>query len=134
WAGLDYDEGPGKEGGFGPYRQSERSVVYRQYAEQLVAQDHAYYAFDSTDQIEEMRERLQKSGNPSPKYDAITRMSMTNSLTLPKEEVERRLADGAEHVIRLKVPRRETIRFFDEIRGWVSFESQGLDDQVLMKS
>jgi glutamyl-tRNA synthetase len=134
WAGLDYDEGPGKDGGFGPYRQSERSAVYREYAEQLVAQDQAYYAFDTTEQIEEMRERLQKSGNPSPKYDAITRMSMSNSLTLPKEEVERRLAAGAEHVIRLKVPRRETIRFFDEIRGWVSFESQGLDDQVLMKS
>jgi glutamyl-tRNA synthetase len=134
WAGLDYDEGPGKDGGFGPYRQSERSLVYRQYAEQLVSQDQAYYAFDSVEQLDEMRERLQKSGNPSPKYDAITRMSMTNSLTLPKEEVTRRLDAGDEYVIRLKVPRRETIRFFDEIRGWVSFESQGLDDQVLMKS
>ncbi len=134
WAGLDYDEGPGKDGDFGPYRQSERSVVYRQYAEQLVVQDQAYYAFDTVDQLDEMRERLQKSGNPSPKYDAITRMSMTNSLTLPREEVARRLEANEEYVIRLKVPRRETIRFFDEIRGWVSFESQGLDDQVLMKS
>ena len=134
WAGLDFDEGPGKEGPFGPYRQSERSSLYRQYAEQLVAQDQAYYAFDTVEQLDEMRERLQKSGNPSPKYDAITRMSMTNSLTLPKEEVARRIEAGEEYVIRLKVPRRETIRFFDEIRGWVSFESQGLDDQVLMKS
>jgi glutamyl-tRNA synthetase len=134
WAGIDFDEGPGKEGPFGPYRQSERSSVYRQYAEQLVEQDHAYYAFDTTEQLDEMRDRLQKSGNPSPKYDAITRMSMTNSLTLSKEEVVRRLQAGEEHVIRLKVPRRETIRFHDEIRGWVSFESQGLDDQVLMKS
>jgi len=134
WAGLDYDEGPGKEGPFSPYRQSERSSLYRQYAEQLVDQDQAYYAFDTTDQLDEMRERLQKSGNPSPKYDAITRMAMTNSLTLPKEEVARRIEAGEEYVIRLKVPRRETIRFFDEIRGWVSFESQGLDDQVLMKS
>jgi len=134
WAGLDYDEGPDKPGPFGPYRQSERSALYRQYAEQLVASDHAYYAFDTQQQLDEMRDRLQKSGNPSPKYDAITRMSMTNSLTLSKEEVERRLAAGEEHVIRLKVPRRETIRFYDEIRGWVSFESQGLDDQVLMKS
>ncbi len=134
WAGLDYDEGPGKEGAFSPYRQSERSSLYRQYAEQLVAQDQAYYAFDSTEQLDEMRERLQKSGNPSPKYDAITRMAMTNSLTLSKEEVARRIEAGEEYVIRLKVPRRETIRFFDEIRGWVSFESQGLDDQVLMKS
>lgn len=134
WAGLDYDEGPGKEGPFSPYRQSERSSLYRQYADQLVAQDQAYFAFDSTDQLDEMRERLQKSGNPSPKYDAITRMAMTNSLTLSKEEVGRRIEANEEYVIRLKVPRRETIRFFDEIRGWVSFESQGLDDQVLLKS
>ncbi len=134
WAGLDYDEGPGKEGAFSPYRQSERSSLYRQYAEQLVAQDQAYYAFDSTEQLDEMRDRLQKSGNPSPKYDAITRMSMSNSITLSKEEVSRRIEAGEEYVIRLKVPRRETIRFYDEIRGWVSFESQGLDDQVLMKS
>lgn len=101
WAGLDFDEGPGKGGPFGPYRQSERSSLYRQYAEQLVAQDQAYYAFDTIEQLDEMRDRLQKSGNPSPKYDAITRMSMTNSLTLPKEEVARRLEVGEEYVIRL---------------------------------
>lgn len=136
WCGLDYDEGPGKEGAFGPYRQSERKAagMYQQYAEQLVQQEQAYYAFDTSDEIEEMRQRLIASGNPSPKYDAITRMSMKNSLTLPKEEVDKRLASGEPYVIRLKVPRRETIRFEDEIRGMVSFESQGLDDQVLLKS
>lgn len=134
WAGMDYDEGPGKPGTFGPYRQSERKDIYEEYAEQLVDQGHAYYAFDTTGELEEMRERLQKSGNPSPKYDAITRMSMKNSLTLPQEEVEHKLAEGEEYVIRLKVPRRETIRFEDEIRGFVSFESNGLDDQVLLKS
>ncbi len=134
WAGLDYDEGPDRPGNYGPYRQSERSAIYKQYADQLLANDYAYYAFDTTEEIEEMRARLEKSGNPSPKYDAITRMSMKNSLTLPKEEVERRLASGDPYVIRLKVPRRETVRFYDEIRGYVSFETQGLDDQVLMKS
>ena len=131
---MDFDEGPGKPGGYGPYRQSERKDMYKEYAEQLVEQGHAYYAFDTTDELDDMRERLKKSGNPSPKYDAITRMSMKNSLTLPQEEVERKLEEGDEYVIRLKVPRRETIRFEDEIRGFVSFESKGLDDQVLLKS
>src|SRR5699024_3081147 len=76
WAGMDFDEGPGKSGGFGPYRQSERKDIYKQYAEQLVESGHAYYAFDSPEELNQMRERLQESGNPSPKYDAITRMSM----------------------------------------------------------
>ena len=134
WAGMDYDEGPGKEGEVGPYRQSERSELYLKYARQLIDAGYAYYAFDTSDEINDMRARLEKSGNPSPKYDAITRMSMKNSLTLPKEEVERRLESGEEYVVRLKVPRRETIRFEDEIRGFVSFESHGLDDQVLLKS
>lgn len=134
WAGMDFDEGPGKPGAFGPYRQSERKDIYEQYAQQLIDSGHAYYAFDTPEELDQMRERLQESGNPSPKYDAITRMSMKNSLTLPQEEVERKLEEGEEYVVRLKVPRRETIRFEDEIRGFVSFESKGLDDQVLLKS
>src|SRR5690606_7426777 len=84
WAGMMYDEGPDVDGSVGPYRQSERSELYKKYADQLIEQDHAYYAFDTTEEIEQMRERLQKSGNPSPKYDSITRMSMKNSLTLSK--------------------------------------------------
>jgi len=134
WAGMQYDEGPDAAGECGPYRQSERSDLYKKYAQELIDNDYAYYAFDTTEEIEQMRERLQKSGNPSPKYDSITRMSMKNSLTLPKDEVDRRLAAGEEHVVRLKVPRRETIKFEDIIRGVVSFNSAGLDDQVLIKS
>jgi glutamyl-tRNA synthetase len=134
WCGMDIDEGPGKPGKYGPYRQSERKDIYKKYAEELVAGGHAYYAFDTTDELDQMRERLQKSGNPSPKYDSVTRQSMKNSLTLPQEEVLRRLEAGEEYVIRLKVPRRETVRFEDIIRGIVSFETKGLDDQVLMKS
>ncbi|MGM0545780.1 MAG: glutamate--tRNA ligase [Bacteroidota bacterium] len=134
WVGMEIDEGPENPGDVGPYRQSERKDMYEQYAEQLVEQGNAYYAFDTTEELDQMRERLKKSGNPSPKYDAITRMSMKNSLTLPEEEVERKLEEGEEYVIRLKVPRRETIRFEDEVRGFVSFESKGLDDQVLLKS
>jgi glutamyl-tRNA synthetase len=134
WAGMQYDEGPDAGGSVGPYRQSERSELYKKFAQQLIDNDHAYYAFDTTEEIEQMRERLQQSGNPSPKYDSITRMSMKNSLTLPKDEVERKLAAGDEYVVRLKVPRRETIKFTDIIRGVVSFNSAGLDDQVLIKS
>lgn len=134
WAGLDFDEGPGKEGPHAPYRQSERSGLYKKYSDQLIENGYAYFAFDTSEEIEDMRQRLIKAGNPSPKYDAITRQSMKNSLTLPKEDVKARLAAGEPYVVRLKVPRRETVRFEDRIRGWVSFESQGLDDQVLLKS
>ncbi len=134
WCGIEVDESPQNLGEFEPYRQSERKGMYKQYTEKLVEEDRAYYAFDTSEQLEDMRERLQKSGNPSPKYDSVTRMSMKNSLTLPKEEVEEKLEAGDDFVIRLKVPRRETVRFEDEIRGFVSFETKGLDDQVLLKS
>lgn len=134
WSGIEIDEGPENPGKFAPYRQSERREIYHKYADQLVENGHAYYAFDTTDELDQMRERLQKSGNPSPKYDAITRQSMKNSLTLPSEEVMKRLEKGEEYVVRLKVPRRETVRFEDLIRGHVSFETKGLDDQVLLKS
>lgn len=134
WAGMTIDEGPNNPGEYGPYRQSERRELYKQYAEQLIEAGHAYYAFDTPEEIEEMRERLKKSGNPSPKYDSITRQSMKNSLTLSQDEVDRRLKAGEEYVVRLKVPRRETVKFEDLIRGIVSFETSGLDDQVLLKS
>ncbi|MDR9367179.1 MAG: glutamate--tRNA ligase [Balneolaceae bacterium] len=134
WSGIEIDEGPETPGEFGPYRQSERKEMYHTFAEQLIEKGQAYYAFDTTDELDQMRERLKKSGNPSPKYDAITRQSMKNSLTLPQEEVEKRLERGDEYVVRLKVPRRETVRFEDLIRGHVSFETKGLDDQVLLKS
>lgn len=134
WSGMEIDEGPHAPGEFGPYRQSERKEIYHKYALQLIESGGAYYAFDTTEELDQMRERLQKSGNPSPKYDSVTRQSMKNSLTLPQDETRRRLEAGDEYVIRLKVPRREVIRFEDLIRGNVSFESKGLDDQVLLKS
>ena len=134
WAGMEYDEGPGKSGPFGPYRQSERSEMYAKYAKQLIDGGHAYYAFDTSEEIEEMRERLQKAGNSNPKYDAITRMAMTNSLTLSENEVNERIERGDDYVVRLKVPANETIRLDDMVRGHVKFESEGLDDQVLLKS
>jgi len=134
WAGLDVDEGPEKGGSYGPYRQSERSDIYAKYAAQLVDSGHAYYAFDTSEEIDDMRNRLQSPANPTPKYDSVTRLEMKNSLTLPEEEVKKRLDSGEPFIIRLLVPDGETIRFDDLIRGTVSFESTGLDDQVLLKS
>ncbi|MFQ5569025.1 MAG: glutamate--tRNA ligase [Rhodothermales bacterium] len=134
WAGLPYDEGPGREGSHAPYYQSQRSETYQHYARRLVEAGHAYYAFDTPEDLQAMRDRLQRSGNPSPKYDTATRMTMTNALTLSEEEVRRRLDAGEPHVVRLKIPSDETVRFEDMIRGWVSFETNGLDDQVLLKS
>lgn len=134
WAGMMYDEGPGKEGPYGPYRQSERKEMYKQYADQLIESGHAYYAFDTPHELEEMRERMSKAGMASPKYDHVTREYMKNSLTLPQDEVNSRLAAGEPYVIRMKIPRNEEVRLHDIIRGWVAVRSNEIDDKVLFKS
>lgn len=134
WGGLDCDEGPREGGPFEPYYQSQRQSMYEQYARQLVEDGHAYYAFDSVGDLDRMREKFATDDEPSPKYDARTRQSMQNSITLAADEVQKRLDAGAEAVIRLKVPVGESIRFRDLIRGDVAFESGTIDDQVLIKS
>jgi len=134
WAGLTYDEGPRVGGPSEPYYQSQRKAIYGKYAEQLIASGHAYYAFDTVEELEQMRERFAASGRPAPKYDSSTREEMQNSLTLGEEEARRRIESGDEYVIRLKVPRGETVRFRDHVRDVVTFETDTLDDQVLVKS
>jgi glutamyl-tRNA synthetase len=134
WAGIEYDEGPDKEGPYGPYRQSERKDIYQQYADQLVSEDKAYYAFDNAEELEAMRERMKKAGKASPKYDHVTREYMQNSLTLPQDEVQQRFDEGQPYVIRLKVPRKEEVKLYDRIRGWVSVQSEQIDDKVLIKA
>jgi len=134
WLGIMYDEGPGKEGEFAPYRQSERKPMYRQYAEQLVEAGHAYYAFDTSEELELMRENLQKAGSSSPSYNFISRNSMKNSITLPADEVQRRIENGDEYVIRIKMPRNEEVKLDDLIRGVVVVNTNTLDDKVLYKS
>ena len=134
WAGLSYDEGPDRSGPYRPYYQSQRSDLYRKYADQLVEEGHAYYAFDTPEELEAMRERLQEQGSSSPKYDAVTRREMQNSLTLSEDEVQERLDRGDPHVIRMKVPAQETIKFEDLVHGWISISTEKLDDQVLIKS
>lgn len=134
WCGITPDEGQGVGGEYGPYRQSERKAMYFDYAKQLVDAGHAYYAFDTSEELDAMRERLKAAKVAAPQYNAVTRSSMKNSLTLSAEEVEKRLDAGEPYVIRLKVPRNEEVRFHDEIRGWVVVHSSNLDDKVLFKS
>ena len=104
WSGLTPDEGVAQGGNYGPYRQSERKDMYRQYAEQLIADGYAYYAFDTPEELDQMRERLKENGLSNPQYDSSVRMSMTNSLTLSEEEVQRKMDSGEACVVRLKIP------------------------------
>ena len=134
WTGLQWDEGPGTNTACGPYRQSERTELYQKYAEQLIRDGYAYYAFDSKEELEQMPERFNQPDGSAPKYDSVTRRSMRNSLTLPDDEVKRLLDAGDNVVVRLKVPENESVNFKDRIRGAVTFESERLDDQVLLKS
>lgn len=130
WAGIEFDESTEKGGQFGPYRQSERTEIYRQHASILLENGNAYYAFDTSEELDKMRERQQSAGI-APKYD---RSIMRNQYTLGEEETKRLLDEGAEYCIRLKVPLSSEIAFNDMIRGHVSFSSRDVDDQILMKS
>ena len=133
WAGIQFDEGTHVGGPCAPYRQSDRKAMYRQYADQLIDAGHAYYAFDTTEELEAMRETL-KAGGMAAQYDAVSRMNMKNSLTLPEDEVKRRIDAGEPYVIRIKLPRKEEVRFHDLIRGWVVVQTSAMDDKVLFKS
>lgn len=137
WCGIKPNEGVGfGDGPYAPYRQSERKElgIYKKYADQLIAGGHAYYAFDTEEELNAMRERLTAAKVVAPQYNAVTRQNMRNSLTLSEDEVKRLLDEGAPHVVRLKVPRNEEIRFHDIIRGWVVVNSTQVDDKVLLKS
>jgi glutamyl-tRNA synthetase len=132
WLGLIVDEGVREGGAFGPYKQSERMDMYAAYAQQLVKDGYAYYAFDTREEIEAMKERL-TANNMAAKYDATSRMSMRNSLTLSADEVKEKMDNGDDFTVRIKLPRNEEIRFQDLIRGWIVFNSSQLDDKVLLK-
>lgn len=133
WCGITFDEGPHIGGPHAPYRQSERKPLYAQYAHLLVERGWAYYAFDTEEELEEMRRRFEAAGMSVPQYNAITRTYMKNSLTLPPEEVQERLRSQP-YVVRFLVPRGREVRFYDEIRGWVSVHTKEMDDKVLLKS
>ncbi len=134
WCGLEPTESVQHGGAYGPYRQSERKENYSRYAEQLVKNGYAYYAFDTPEELERMRKEFKTEQNPSPQYDHSIRMKMRNSLTLPVDETKKLLEAGTRHVIRIKMPENENISFTDMIRGEVHFDSSLVDDKVLLKA
>ncbi|MDG1175161.1 MAG: glutamate--tRNA ligase [Flavobacteriales bacterium] len=133
WAGIPHSEGQGLGGEYGPYKQSERMHLYKEYADYLLDNDRAYYAFDSSEELTEARERSQIEGKTFA-YDAITRQYLKNSTSLSADEVTQRIESGENYVIRMKLPRNEEVRFHDEIRGWVVVNTANMDDKVLFKS
>jgi glutamyl-tRNA synthetase len=139
WCGIPFDEGPGKNEKFPPYRQSERKHLYKQYAETLIANGNAYVAFDTTEELDLLRKEVESKGETFI-YNWHNREKLTNSISLPKEEVEKRIANGEDYVIRFKMLDTKNegahgiISTTDIIRGHVSFQKEVLDDKVLFKS
>ena len=133
WAGISIDEGPAQGGPFGPYRQSERKDIYNRHIQMLLDSGNAYYAFDTEEELEQMRDRLKASGSSAMQYDHSTRLLMRNSLTLPADEVKALTGTG-KFVIRMKVEPGQSVVLNDIIRGVVQFDSGQVDDKVLMKS
>ena len=134
WVGIEIDEGQSIGGPHAPYRQSERRDIYQKEAQRLVDEGKAYYAFDTANELDAMRQRLEDANAPAAQYNSITRMQMRNSLTMKANEVRARMDDGEQYVIRLKTPRKEEVRLNDLIRGWVNVHSSAIDDKVLLKS
>ena len=134
WAGIKIDEGVGVGGPYAPYRQSERKEIYKTYAQKLIDEGHAYYAFDTAAELDAMREKLQKEAASDQQYSSSTRLLMKNSITLSAAEVKGKLSAREPYVIRLKVPAHEEISLIDLIRGPVTVDSSQIDDKVLMKS
>jgi glutamyl-tRNA synthetase len=129
WCGISPDESPQVGGDYGPYRQSERKPSYKQYADQLIADGYAYYAFDTPEELDAKRKEI-----PNFTYGLATRAEMRNSLTLPAAEVESLLSINTPYVVRIKMPEDELVSFTDLIRGHVSFETNLVDDKVLLKA
>lgn len=129
WAGIQVDEGVHAGGDFGPYRQSERSEIYKKYVHTLLDNRQAYKAYDTAEELNSKREE-----NANWQYDSTTRMSMKNTLSLSEAEIQQLESDNTPFVVRFKIPQNETISFTDEIRGKVSVETNVLDDKVLFKT
>ncbi len=134
WCGLEPDESVLHGGEHAPYRQSERKESYREYAEKLVKEGHAYYAFDTPAEIEAMRGKLKAEGSSSLQYDHKIRMQMNNSLRLLPNETQELIDKGTPFVIRIKVNPNEFVSFTDMIRGDIDFDTNNVDDKVLLKA
>ncbi|SDS37754.1 glutamate--tRNA ligase [Gramella sp. MAR_2010_147] len=133
WCGIPYDEGPGKEKGFGPYRQSERKDKYREFAENLIASGNAYYAFDTSDELDAHRKDHEAKGKTFI-YNWHNRQKLKNSLSLSEAEVQKKIEAEEDYVIRFKSPQDETLHLKDVIRGDMEIDTNILDDKVLFKS
>ncbi|MEM7367105.1 MAG: glutamate--tRNA ligase [Bacteroidota bacterium] len=135
WVGIEFNEGVSIGGDYGPYRQSDRAKagIYQQYADQLLQSGHAYYAFDTPEELDAMRVRLKAEGSSVQQYNYLTRGQMNNSLSLTQEEVQQRLDAGEPYVVRMRMPEDETISFQDIVREEVSFHTANLDDKILVK-
>lgn len=133
WCGIPFDEGPGKEKDFGPYRQSERKHLYREYADQLIANGKAYYAFDTPDELDFHRKDHEGRGKTFI-YNWHNRLKLTNSLSLSQDETQSRLDKGTDYVIRFLSPQDQTLELQDIIRGKITIDTNILDDKILFKS
>lgn len=133
WLGLVPDEGPEQGGPYGPYRQSERKDLYGQFARLLLEEGYGYVAFDTEAELDEIR-KTYESRKLTFKYDASVRHRLNNSLHLSAQEVKRRMDDGEPYVIRMLVPEDEEVTFFDVVRERVTFDTNELDDKVILKA
>ncbi|TLP80812.1 glutamate--tRNA ligase [Maribacter sp. ACAM166] len=133
WCGIPFDEGIGKEGEFGPYRQSERKSLYKQYADKLIEKGKAYYAFDTSERLDFHRKDHEQKGKTFI-YNWHNRLKLDNSLSLMPEDVQKRLDNGDEYVIRFLTPPDEKLQLTDIIRGSMEIDTNVLDDKVLFKS
>ncbi|MEM5565662.1 glutamate--tRNA ligase [Psychroserpens sp. AS72] len=133
WCGIPFDEGVGKNEKFGPYRQSERKHLYKQYADELIEKGHAYYAFDTAETLDFHRKDHEAKGKTFI-YNWHNRLKLSNSLSLSEEEVKAKLDAGDDYVIRFKSPQDETLHLKDIIRGDIKIDTNVLDDKVLFKS
>ena len=135
WCNIPFDEGPGKDGGFGPYRQSERKHLYRQYVDLLIENNKAYYAFDTAEALDLERKNHEAKGKTFIyNWHNRTRGRLINSLVLSKEEVAEKIANGEDYVVRFLAPQDETLELTDLIRGTIKIDTNTLDDKVLFKS
>lgn len=134
WCGIEPDESVNHGGDFGPYRQSNRKDIYQEYAQKLIANGSAYYAFDTPEELDAQRQIAKENGIHTWQYDHSTRGSMRNSLSLSEDETQSLINEGVDYVLRFKINPDQEIKFIDEIRGEVNYNSNVLDDKVIFKS
>ncbi len=133
WCGIPFEEGPGKNEKFGPYKQSERKAIYKKYADALVASNQAYYAFDTSEELDALRNEAEANKTVFV-YNNVSRETLNNSIKLSKEEVAEKLENGEKYVIRFKTPKNQKLILDDMIRGEITIDTNTLDDKILFKS